>query len=56
MGGASDTVKQALKIAITDAFHTLEQRELWDIPARLVESMPRRIQAVIDASGWQTKY
>jgi hypothetical protein len=22
----------------------------------LVESMPRRIQAIIDANGWQTKY
>ena len=56
MGGSSNTVKLALKGAITEAFGVLEGRVLWDLPARLVESMPRRIQAVINASGYQTKY
>ena len=41
-----------LKAVLPTAWERIPQ-EKFD---RLIESMPRRVQAVIDADGWYTKY
>ena len=47
---------EAMKGAVRDAFAELEAIELWDFPAKLIESMPRRFSALRLARGAQTKY
>ena len=59
MKGSRETKKLALKQAIREAFDVLlanEHEAPWDLPAKLVHSMPARVQAVRRANGWQTKY
>jgi hypothetical protein len=43
---------EALVRAVIWEWHNLEEGVL----NKLVDSMPRRLQAVIDANGWYTKY
>ncbi len=50
--GDADTVRDALWDALEQAWHLIED----DILNDLVESMERRVQAVIKAEGWYTKY
>ena len=56
MQGGNIRKKQALKNAIKHAISVIESKELWDIPARLIASIPDRIQAVLAVNGYQTKY
>ena len=46
MRGDKCKKKTALKGTMTHAFEALQEGNEWDLPARLVESMPRRLQAV----------
>ena len=50
--GDADTVRDALWAALEQAWHMIEE----DILDDLVGSMQRRVQAVIKAEGWYTKY
>ena len=56
MQGGNIQKKQALKNAIKHIMSVIELEELWDIPARLIASIPDRIQAVLAVNGYQTKY
>ena len=56
MIGSTLRKKEALKEAIKEAMEALHAKEPWDIPARLIASMPDRIQAVLAVNGYQTKY
>lgn len=56
IGGGVATKKHALKRAIRAAFEALTSNPEWDLPRILVDSMQRRIQAVIYAQGQNTKY
>jgi hypothetical protein len=47
-----EDVKDALIEAIREAWEAMPDEKL----AALVASMPKRIEAVIQAGGWQTKY
>lgn len=42
--------------AIIDILPQAWQRIRTDIIKEVIDSMPRRLQAVIDAQGWQTRY
>jgi transposase len=50
--GGPDTVKRVLVQRLLEVW--------WDIGEgvlnRLIDSMPRRVQAVLDAKGWYTEY
>ena len=50
--GDIDTVRDALWDALEQAWHLIEE----DILDQLVDSMQRRVEAVIKAEGWYTKY
>jgi hypothetical protein len=52
MQGGPETVKQRLSEVLPHMWDEIEEREFW----KLVCSMPKRVQAVIDADGWYTKY
>ena len=56
MVGGREKKILALKAAIRHAFEVLLADNEWDLAARLVESMPRRLQAVRTAAGYQTTY
>ena len=56
MHGGKEAKRRALKGAIRDAFDVMLQDSLWDLPAKLIASMPRRLQAVCAARGFQTGY
>jgi transposase len=56
MPGGPETRKEAFKSAIREAFAEILSQEDWDLPTKLVHSMPRRIQAVLAVNGQQTKY
>jgi hypothetical protein len=51
-GGGEDVLKEHLAGLTEQAWSEISQ----DYFDRLVESMPRRIKAVINAGGWYTKY
>jgi hypothetical protein len=50
--GKSEAALDAFIQAAEDAWHALPQ----ELMQQLVDSMERRIRAVIKAKGWQTKY
>lgn len=50
--GSEDTIQKTLLAALEEAW-TLMDRVYMD---QLIESMPHRVQAVIEAGGWYTKY
>ena len=50
--GDADTVRDALWDALEKAWHLIDENILDD----LVGSMQRRVQAVIEAERWYTKY
>ena len=51
-GGGEDALKKRLASLLEQAWLEISQ----DYFDKLVESMPRRIEAVIAAGGWYTKY
>lgn len=52
MAGHADTIKPKLAEAIIHCWELLDP----SILEKLARSMPRRVQAVIAAKGWYTKY
>lgn len=48
----TEATKEAIFEAIKEAWEAIPD----EFFKALVDSMPRRVQAVIDANGWQTKY
>ena len=48
--------RRALKASIRNAFDLTFHNGLWDLPAKLIASMPKRLQAVREARGFQIKY
>ena len=56
MKGGPETIREALKAAILDAQQALIADPTFDLPARLVASIGRRMQAVILAQGGNTLY
>ena len=52
MTGSYYAKKQALKQAIREVIAEIESIELWDISAKLVASMPKRLRAVDRAKGY----
>lgn len=56
MGGGIAAKKRALKRAIRVAFEVFTSDPEWKLPQILVDSMQRRIKAVIYAGGQNTKY
>lgn len=54
--GNHTTKREALKHAVRHAFELLLGNPEWDLPARLVDSMGRRLRAVELAQGKWTKY
>ena len=46
--GSPDTIKTILKKRLHEIW--------WEVFNRLIESMPERVQAVIDAEGWYTRF
>ena len=51
-GGAGEADIKAMEEALKAAWDALPD----SLFESLIESMPRRIQACIDAKGWHTKY
>ena len=56
MAGGVERKKWALKEAIGHAFEVMLENNEWELTARLVESMPQRLQAVRRAGGYQTTF
>ena len=56
MAGGKEARKNALKQAIKQAFDLIQDTNQWDLPSKLIASMPVRLQAVRKARGFQTKY
>ena len=56
MPGGKEKHKMALKAALRHAFEVLQADNIEGLTAQLVESMPRRLQAVRKARGYQTTY
>ena len=52
VGGNVDHIQEILYDALEQAWTRIEAKEMED----LVRSMKRRVDAVIDADGWYTKY
>ena len=52
MAGGKDAVKEAIEQVITHCWQHLDPPYL----RKLAMGMPKRVQAVIDARGWYTKY
>jgi len=50
--GSPNVVKAKLKQRLTEIWWKIGE----DVLDNLVDSMPRRVQALIDAKGWYTKY
>jgi hypothetical protein len=50
--GTSDQARELLEKALIEAWDALEDR----LFQSCLESMPRRVAAVIEAKGWHTKY
>ena len=48
----NDTTHSFLIDAAQEAWQALDQ----DVMKRLSETMPHRVQAIIEADGWYTKY
>ena len=56
MGGGVKGRKDALVEALHHTMSVINGEEGWDLPAKLVFSMPRRLAAVELVEGKQTKY
>ena len=56
MGGGVEARKNALIKAIYAIMTVINGWEEWDLPAKLIASMPRRLAAVRLVKGKQTKY
>ena len=56
LSGGKETKKRAFKRAIKHTFEVMLQDPMWDLPAKLVASMPARYMAVRKARGFQTRY
>ena len=56
MGGGVKRRKNTLVKAIYHTMAVINGYEEWDLPARLIASMPRRLAAVKLVKGRQTKY
>ena len=50
--GSDDAIKDAIVIAVIEAWEQLDEEWLW----RLTASMPRRVAAVLAAHGGYTQY
>ena len=50
--GASEEAQQALQDALIEAWEAIPD----DIFKKCLNSMPKRVKAVIEAEGWHTKY
>ena len=50
--GGDDAVKDALSKALVEAWQLIPQRYF----DAVIESMPRRMEAVVASEGWHTKY
>ena len=50
--GGDDAVKNALSKALVEAWQLIPQRYF----DAVIESMPRRMEAVVASEGWHTKY
>ena len=50
--GGDDAVKDALSKALVEAWQLIPQRYF----DAVIESMPRRMEAVVASEGWDTKY
>ena len=48
--------KDASEAAVHEAMAEFNEYEQWDFPAKLIESVPRRLVAVKLVKGQQTKY
>ena len=56
MQGGREILIAAMKQALRDAFAEIEAIEFWDLPAKLIASMPARFDALRLVQGAQTKY
>ena len=56
MGGGVKGRKNALVKALHHTISMINREERWDLPAKLVFFMPRRLAAVKLVKGKQTKY
>ena len=56
MGGGVEARKDTLVEAIHATMAVINGWEEWDLPAKLIASMPRRLAAVRLVKGKQTKY
>ena len=56
MNGGVKKRKDALVEAIHQTMRRIQGWQQWDFPAKLIESMPRRLAAVGLVQGKQTKY
>ena len=56
MSGGKETRKDALKQAIREVFDEITNDNEWELPAILLASMPRRLNAVKLVQGRQTRY
>ena len=50
--GAVETVKSVLKERLNEVWWDIGE----DVLNRLIESMPERVQAVLEAEGWYTRF
>ena len=56
MHGSKKMKRKALKGTICNAFNVMLQNNLWNLLAKLITSMSKRLQAVCAARGFQTGY
>jgi len=50
--GSRNTIKEELRNRVNKIWWDIGE----DVLNRLIESMPKRVQAVLDAKGWYTEY
>ena len=50
--GGAEAVRSALKEVLPIAWNAIPRERM----RKLINSMPRRVQALVDAEGWHTKY
>ena len=56
MQGGREKLIAAMRQAVRDAMAEIEAIGLYDLPAKCIESMPRRFEALRLAEGEPTKY
>jgi len=50
--GSPDAIKTTLRARLMEVWWDITE----DVLSQLIESMPRRVQALLDAKGWYTEY